>query len=183
MPLNNSLRGQTTQDHILTSIVERLISQFDELDESNCWLTDQPIPISIPGGRLAVTVSLGPGRFPAEFFAGGGADTLVEDGSLVITPLVVTPADRPRRKWRKIMGAERAGDAPSLLYIKHGILKALLADPDWEPDDGDKPLLRDMLSPLSCDDPHDVPVGETVATAMRMRFSIVFDWDLSGAIL
>lgn len=76
MPLNNSLRGRTTQDRILASIVGRLIAQIDELDESNCWLTDQPIPVSIPGGRLAVTVSLGPGRFPAEFFAGGGADTL-----------------------------------------------------------------------------------------------------------
>lgn len=180
MQLNNSLRGRTTQDRILTSIVDRLISEIDELDKSNCWLSDQPIPISIPGGRYAVTVSLGPGRFPSEFFAGGGSDTLVEDGALVITPLVVATSDRPRRKWRKIAGEHRIGDAPSLLYFKHGILKALLADSEWEPHDGDKPLLRDMLSPLSCDQPHDVPVGETLASAMQMRFSTVFDWDLAG---
>ena len=49
----------------------------------------------------------------------------------------------------------------------------------WEPSVDDRPLLRDMLSPLSCDSPHDVAVGETIATAMQIKFSTVFDWDLA----
>lgn len=183
MPIDPTKRGRCTQDEILFSVVNRLIVSIKELNDQNCWLSDQPIPITIPGGRHACTVSLGPGRFPAEFFTGGGTETLVEDGSIVVTPLVVNAIDRPRRKWKKIAGGDSENSAPSCLYFKHAILKALLgidkeSEEIWEPQNGDKPLLRDMLSPLSCDAPHDVAVGETVATAMQIKFSTVFDWDL-----
>lgn len=178
VPLNLALRSRTHQSDILSSIVARLIDQVDELTEDTCWLTDQPIPVTMPAGRYAVTVSIGGGRFPSEFFTGGGADTLTEDGSVVITPLVVTPADRPRRKWKKLVNGSQPGDAPTLLYFKHAILQSLLADPEWEPQQGDQPLLRDMLSPIACDPPRDVRVGETVAAAMQMTFSTVFDWSI-----
>lgn len=184
MAIDPTKRDGCTQDEILLAIVERLINAIGELNDQNCWLADQPIPLSIPGGRFACTVSLGSGRFPNEFFAGGGHDTLVEDGSIVITPLVVNAADRPRRKWRKIVGGDSACGAPSCLYFKHAILKALLGRDAstgevWQPNADERPLLRDMLSPLSCDSPHDVAVGDTVATAMQMKFSTVFDWDLA----
>lgn len=183
MPLNNTQRSRTDQVTILTSIVDRLIDQIEELTVETCWLSDQPIPISLPQGRFAVTVSVGAGRFPNEFFAGGGVDTLTEDGQIIICPLIVNTGDRPRRKWKKITGNDALGEtgnaSPSILYFKQEILKALLADNDWEPNNGTAPILRDMISPISCDDPRDVPIGETIATAMKIRFSTVFDWDLS----
>ena len=179
MTLDNGSRGKTTQDKILLSIVERLIDQIDDLNEANCWLSDQPIPVSIPGGRFAVTVSMGNGNFPHEFFTGSGTETLVEDGSIVITPIVAVVSDRPRQKWRKITGPTQSGDTPSILYFKHAILKALLADNSWEPSFDNVPILRDMLAPISVDGPQDVRVGETMAAASQMRFSVVFDWDLT----
>jgi hypothetical protein len=185
LAIDPTLRGRCTQDAILLSIIARLIDSIDELNDQNCFLVDQPVPLSLPGGRYGCTVCLGPGRFPSEFFGGAGSDTLVEDGSVIVTPLVVTPVDRPRRKWKKIADDDRDGatGAPSLLYFKHAILKALLGrDKEtgeiWEPHTDEKPLLRDMLSPLSCDQPHDVAIGETVAAAMQIRFSTVFDWDI-----
>lgn len=170
-------RGRTDQSLILRSIRDRLIEEIDEVSEETCWVSDQPVPVSMPAGRIAITVSMGPGRFPSEFFAGGGSDTLTEDGSIIVCILSVRADDRPRRAWRKIAGTE--SDTPSLLRLKRDVLAALLGSRDWEPHSGDKPLLRDMLSPLSATEPRDVPVGETVAGAVKVTFSTVFDWQLT----
>jgi hypothetical protein len=170
-----SLRGQTLQEPILQAITARLIGQIEDYNDQNCFISDQAIPITLPGGRIACTVSVGSGRFPNEFFAGGGADTLTEDGSIVITPMLVINLDRPRRASRKIV--DRDDQTKGLLYYKWAILRALFSHP-WEPTRGEQPLLRDMLSPISCDDPQDAKIGETVATVMKMRISTVFDWRL-----
>jgi len=176
MPIDPSLRGQTNQEPILDSIVARLIDQIEDYNDQTCFVSDQAIPITLPGGRIACTVSMGPGRFPSEFFAGGGADTLTEDGSIVITPILAINLDRPRRARRKIVGQD--DQTKGLLYYKGAILRALFAS-TWEPSAGAQPLLRDMLSPLSCDDPQDVQIGKTMATAFKMRVSTVFDWRLT----
>lgn len=173
------MRSRTTQDKILADVVTRLIAEIPELNDQNCWLSDQPVPITIPGGRYAVTVTMGGGRFPHEFWASGGTDTLTEDGSLIVTPLVVSTIDRPRRKWKKISGGDNSANrVPSLLYFKHAILSALLGG-GWEPAEDGVPLLRDMMAPLSADSPRDVAVGETIAAATQITFSTVFDWDVT----
>ena len=170
-------RDRTTQDVILEAIVERLISTIPELNDQTCWVSDQPIPNTLPQGKFAVTVSMGAGRFPAEFFAGGGSSTVTEDGSVVITIILATTLDRPKRAWRRIVGGSSA-NMPSLLSFKLAILKSLLAG-TWEPKADGQPILRDLIAPLSCDDPRDVQIGETIGSAMQMRFSTVFDWRLS----
>lgn len=173
------IRDRCTQDEILISVVKRLIDSIPEfLNDQTCFLSDQPIPLAIIGGRYTVTVSAGSGKFPHEFFTGGGVNTTTEQASIVVTPLVVTPQDRPRRKFRKIVGGDD-NSPPSLLFFKHAILKSLLS-PSWEPksEDGERLVLRDMLSPVSADDPRDVRVGETVAAAMQIRFATTFDWNL-----
>ncbi|MCD0459102.1 hypothetical protein [Roseiconus lacunae] len=169
---------RTDQIEILHAITERLISSIDLLNDSNCWLSDQAVPGSMPAGRFAVTVSVGAGRFPHEYFDGGGVDTLTEDGAIVITPIVSSPADRPKRAWKTIGGRAQRGDAPTLIQLKQLILKAMLSE-DWEPtnESGDA-ILRDMISPLDSSAPADVRVGETVAIAMQIRFSTAFDWSL-----
>jgi len=178
MSIDPTLRGQTTQDAIFRSVVARLIDQIVDYNDQTCFISDQAIPITLPGGRIGCTVSLGPGRFPAEFFGGGGHDTLTEDGSIVITPILAINLDRPRRAGRKIV--DQDDHTKGLLYYKQAILRALFAFP-WEPTLVDQPLLRDTLSPISCDDPQDVQIGETNAIAMKMRISTVFDWRLTDA--
>lgn len=182
MALDFTKRSRTKQERILFSVVDRLIDRVQYLNDQNCWVCDQPIPLSLPGGRYAVTVSPGGGQFPHEFFGGAGKDTLTEDGSLVITPIVVNTIDRPRRAWQKIAGGDDADIVeltPNLLSMKHDVLDSMIGDEAWEPNHGGVPILRDMLSPISCTDPSDVPVGETQAIAMQIRFGTLFDWDLS----
>lgn len=175
--LDPTLRGKADQEPILDSIVARLIDQIAEFNDQTCWLTDQSIPMTMPGGRIACTVSPGPGRFPSEFFAGAGHDTLTEDGSIVITPILITNVDRPRRASRRLV--EHDDQTKGLIYYKKAILAALFAKSDWEPHDGKQPLLRDMLSPLRCDAPADVMIGEAQALAMKITISTVFDWRMN----
>jgi hypothetical protein len=163
-----------SQADILNAVVDRLIEAIDDFSDANCFLCDQPIPRALPTGRIGCTVSMGGGQFPQEFFAGGGIDTLTESGSVIVTPIVVAKSDRPYRKTRKIVGG-KDDSIINMLSLKQQILAALLGE-DWEAPLG---YLRDMISPISADDPHDVPIGETMATAMQIRFAIVFDWKLT----
>ncbi len=179
------IRSRAKQGDILEQIADRLVDQIDELTPDNCFLAEQPIPLSMPTGLYCVTVSLGPSQFPHEFFEAAGVDQLVDDASVVITPIVAVQGDQPRKKWRRVVGntegtpAFRGNERPSLLYFKESVLRALLYAADWEPELDNQLLLRDQLSAVSSDAPHDVRVGEAMCAAMEMRFKTVFDWDLA----
>lgn len=174
--IDSSLRGSTTQERILLSIAQRLIAQIPVFTDQNCWVSDDPVPLSHPGGNEFCTVSFGSGTFADEFFAGAGDDTLTEMGSIVVAPTVPMTGQRVRRRSRRI-----ANDPTGqhLSNRKRQILTALLAD-GWEPADGEKPLLRDMMSPKSCTAPGEVVIGEAKMLQIQLSFSTVFDWDLSG---
>jgi hypothetical protein len=173
--IDSTLRGATSQDLVLISIVDRLRDAIQDYNDQNCWESDDPVPLSHPGGDEFCTVSFGDGQFPAEFFAGGGADTLTEMGVVIIAPTVPLRGDRPRRRLRRIA---KDADGKSLLQRKREILKALFAS-DWEPAKGTKPLLRDMPSPLSSSAPGEVMVGDAKMLQMRIMVRTVFDWDLA----
>jgi hypothetical protein len=175
--LDPSLRGPVTQDLILIAFVDRLRDQIGEYNDQNCWETDDPIPLSHPGGNEFCTVSFGDGQFPGEFFAGGGSDTLTEAGSVIIAPTVPLQGDRPRRRRRRLVGEIDDPDKRTLLERKREILKALFAS-DWEPASDDQPLLRDLPSPVACSAPAEVTVGEALMLQMRISIQTVFDWDI-----
>jgi hypothetical protein len=175
MSIDPTKRGATTQDLILTAIVDRLIASISEYNDQNCWETDDPVPLSHPGGYEFCTVSFGGGNFPTEFFAGGGAETLTEAGSVIIAPTVTLTGDRPRRRRRRLTGDS---DGRNLMNRKRQILVALFGS-DWEPVDGDKPLLRDLPSPIHCSAPAEVHVGESLMLQMRLTVATIFDWDLT----
>lgn len=171
---------RTDHNEVLAAFAAKLIADGEGFTEDNCWLTDQAVPASMPAGRWAITISIGPGRYPHEYFSGGGQNTLVEDGSVIVSPIVAVVSDRPARAWKKIGGKEpNSGDAPTLLDLKRRILGVILKD-HWEPTDDDgNPMLRDQISPISCSSPQDVRIGQTVASMMQLQFSTVFDWNLS----
>ncbi len=177
MTIDPTLRGQADQEHILQSIVERLIDKVERLNDQNCFLADQAIPITHPGGRYVVTVSMGAGSYVGQMFAGAGADTITEDGSVIITVILFNNLDRPRQSIRKIIG--RDDQAAGLIQWKKQILRALFGfDDRWEPTLGDQPLLREQIAPLRVDAPADVTVGEARGTAMKIIVSAVFDQKL-----
>lgn len=173
--LDATLRGATTQDKILDAIVDRLRESVDVYNDQNCWVSDDPIPLSHPGGEEFCTVSFGDGIFPPEFFTGGGELTLVEMGSIVIAPTIRQTGDRPRRKARRIA---TDSENRNLLYRKLQILKSLFKN-DWEPAFETQPLLRDLPNPTRCSSPAEVMVGEIKMIQFRLTISTVFDWDLS----
>lgn len=170
-------RGKTDQALILTAIVDRLIAEIEDYNDQNCWESDDPVPDSAPGGYEFCTVSFGGGNFPREFFDGGGHETLTESGSVIIAPTVTLTGDRPRRRRRRLTAD---ADGRNLMNRKRLILKALFGS-QWEPADGDKPLLRDLPSPLSCSPASDVQIGEARMLQMRITIATTFDWDLTGA--
>lgn len=176
MTIDPTLRGRTTQEKILTAIVDRLIDKIDRLNDQNCILADQAIPVNVPGGRFIVTVSPGSGSFVGQMFAGAGADTLSEDGSAIITPIVIQNLDRPRQSRRRLVGTD--DQTLGLYEWKAEILSALFGYDDWEPADDDQPLLREQLAPLRCDAPADVQIASATATAMKIIVSTVFDWQV-----
>ncbi len=173
---DSTLRSRTTQSPILESIRDRLIEKVEDYNDQNCFVDDQSIPISLPGGRIGCTISPGGGRFPSEFFTGGGADTMVEDASVIVTPIIVTRIDRPRRSSRRILGDDVG--SKGILWYKREILIALFADDMWEPRLGDQPLCRDQIAPVNVEAPSDAVIGEATATAMRITISTPFDWSL-----
>ncbi|MFG0261525.1 MAG: hypothetical protein ACF788_03965 [Novipirellula sp. JB048] len=173
-PIDSSLRGQISQDEILIAIVDRLRDQIDDYNDQNCWESDDPVPISHPGGNELCTVSFGPGQYPAEFFGGGGADTLTEVGSVIIAPTVPLQGDRPRRRSRRI---HKDPDGRSLLHRKRQILSALFGS-EWEPSLAGQPLLRDMPSPIRCTPPGEVHIGDARMLQIQLSVQTIFDWSL-----
>lgn len=178
MTIDPELRSRTTQEKILRSIVARLRDKIERLNDQNCFLSDQAIPVTLPGGRYAVTVSPGAGSFVGQMFAGAGSATITEDGSVIITPIVIVNLDRPRQYGQRLTGDD--DNTWGIYQWKTAILKALFGFNDgWEPRDGDQPLLRDQLSPLNSDAPADVIIGKANAVAMKLVVSTAFDWDVS----
>lgn len=173
--LDPSLRGRITQDQILTAIADRLLEKIEIYTDANCWISDDPVPLSHPSGDEFCTVSLGSGSFVSELFDGAGADTLTEMGSVIIAPTVPIRGDRPRRRRRRISSDP---DGKSLLNRKYLILKALFSE-EWEPADGVQPLLRDMPHPVSCSQPGEVHVGDATMLQLRIVIQTTFDWDLA----
>ena len=171
--INSSLRGRTVQPKIVSAVVERLRAVVPGYNDQNCFESDQPVPAAFSGGRECCTVSIGAGSFPHEFFAGAGSATLVEDGSLIITPMIEVRTDRSWRQKNQLL------DGRGLLERKRQILVALFGTPDWEPADGAQPLLRDLLAPLRSSQPGEVMVGEARMVALQLSVQTVFDWDLS----
>lgn len=172
--MDPTLRGQTDQILILEAIVDRLIDQIEIYNDQNCWVSDNAVPLTHPGGDEFCTVSFGAGNFPHEFFSGGGQDTLTESGSIIIAPTVHIRGDRPRRRLRAIAD----NDGKSLLDRKRQILRALFRD-HWEPVFEEQPLLRDMISPGLCSAPGEIVVGEARMMQIQLAVDITFDWDLS----
>ena len=174
------LRSRATQDEILVAIRDRLRTAIDVLNDSNCFVTDQPIPLHMPGGAYCVTVTPGEGTFPFEFFVGGGNATLTEQGSVIITPMVCMKLDRPFRSEQALLLPDRG-----LLWWKRAILQALLVwdpsnfpGPSWEvTDPNGRPLLRSELQPIRASAPADVP-DHGGWLGMQMIFAMQWDWEM-----
>lgn len=177
MTINPTLRGQSDEEFILQSIVDRLRDKVERLNDQNCFICDQAIPLTHPGGRYLVTVSMGAASYVGQMFAGAGNATIAQDGSVIITVILINHLDRPRQSARRVIGND--DQTAGLIQWKKQILRALFGfDDGWEPFHGDQPLLREQMAPLRVDAPADATIGEARGTAMKLIVSVVFDQKL-----
>ncbi len=168
------------QDEIFIPIRDRLRGAIQGLNDSNCFVTDQPIPLHFPSGSYCVTVAPSEGSFSAEFYAGRGNATLTEQGSVIVTPMVCMKLDRPFRSEQALLQPDLG-----LLGWKRSILQALFVwdtsnfpGPAWEPTDANgRPLLRSQLQPRTATAPADVP-EHGGWLGMQLVFGMMWDWDL-----
>jgi len=133
------------------------------------------------GGGHCVTIAAGDGSFDQSMFNGGGHSTLNEDSTVIITAMVKINIDRIPQADRALLASDRG-----LIKVwKLNLLKSLLiADSAlgarsqaWEPADGNKPLCRDQIRPLTASAPADVP-GHDGWIGFHLPFAVSFDWDL-----
>lgn len=144
----------------MIAIRDRLRTAIDVLNDSSCFVTDQPIPLHMPSGAFCVTVAPCEETFPTKFFAGGGDATLNEQGTVIVTPMVCMKLDRPFRSEQALLQLDCG-----LVWWKRSILKAFhvwdptnFPGPSWEVTDSDgRSLLRSELQPIRASTPADVP--------------------------
>lgn len=180
--LDFSKRSRATQKDILIAFRDRLVEACPGCTDLTCFISDQPIPASIPGGGSCVTVSIGDGVFDQQLFIGGGASTLCEESQIIVTVMSQVVLDRIPQAERALVDDDRG----LLSSWKRGILRALLlADPElgneskpWEPAKGDRPLCRDQIRPNTASAPADLP-GKLGWIGFQIPFAVSFDWDLS----
>ena len=181
-------RRFATQSEVLHAVVERLRSQISRYNEANCFISDQPVPSFFPSGREVCTVSPGAGQFGDALFTGAGIRTLTEDAQVIVTPLIRHKKDRAGQSEITLQS-----EYDGLLVRKGEILSALLyGDHDLEIEDerprtpeevAEQPvvmrkILRNQITPTSCQAPGEVRVGKYELTGMSINFAAPFDWAL-----
>jgi len=176
--MTKNTRKYATQMEVLEAIRDRLIEAVPAYTPGNCFILDQPIPVELPIGREACTISPGTGQFVENMFAGSGFNTLTENATTVVTPMVRQVRDKPREAMVALLSQE-----DGLLQRKWDILRALLeADYDLsiydQQLDMTRWLLREQLSIRYADPPGFTQVGQYQFMGMSMTFNTPFDWGL-----
>ena len=171
-------RKYATQMEVLQAIRERLIAQVPAYTPANCFILDQPIPEELPIGREACTITPGNGQFVESMFAGSGFNTLTENATTIITPMVRQVRDKVRTSDRALLDL-----SDGLLQRKWEILRCLLeGDFDLsiyqETTKNYRWLLREQLSIRFADPPGFTQVGKYKMMGMSMTFNTPFDWGL-----
>jgi hypothetical protein len=202
MPVNNKNRNKEDRiNHpelrrnanlvtILASYANRL-REHPKLNEQNVVVSDQAIPLVMPGGRFCISVSFGSATFPRAAWDGGHHATATCDGKVVIGIYQQVMLDRPGRSEAALLHDE------SILKWLQVVLSMLtVASPRsrersqaWEPwielsdvpgsDQYDwvYPALREIPVPTDYSAVADVP-GHSGWIGMQINFACKWDWDL-----
>lgn len=163
-----------TLDALLRAVEARLRARVPGLNEGNCFVSDEPLPVQIMH-ELTCTVSTGDGQFDDATFEGGGHQTLTEHLPLIVTILRRSMLDTPDRARTALLQPE----AGLLVHYKPLLLKALLVEDGaaWDPlYNGDR-FLRDSLAPVSFKAPRSMQdrAGQSYLS-MQLEFRAYFDW-------
>ena len=179
-----------TEYDLLTEVQTRLREKVP-FSESQCFITDAPVPIIFPGPGPFCTISIGDSTFDEEYYSGGGMQQLTQHTPLLITLLLRSTLDHPPRIENALLDPGRG----ALAKYKPRVLRALLADCDGESSDSDQtvpwspkylgePILRDYMVPVRCSAPTYMVQGEdggrggAYFLGLTLTFRCSFDWRL-----
>lgn len=166
----------TTQDEVLTKIVERIRSQIEEFNaENKCFVSLEPEPEEEQRQQIFSTVSPAEGTYDAGMFDGAGNDGVREVSGFIVTVFSEMKLDRPDGSQKLLQH-----DARGLLALKLKILKALLSNADgsqWTPTNASgTPILTDYIAPVSAGFPMAADSGKH--GRLSVTFSANWVWNL-----
>lgn len=162
-------RVASTQAEVLEAIVERLISQIEQLADNTCFLSLTPEPPVNVSQNLFVTVAPLAGTFGEGEFEGGGENVTFERAGVVVTIFSAIKLDRVAHAAEILLDKNRG-----LLEWKRKILRTLAGhDPTVE---GGDETLTELVTPL---DSSPITYDGKHARLM-LTFSTDIDWDLTS---
>ena len=181
MAFRSDRRDRTTPEEVLSGFANRL-AEIPDMNSETVIISDQPVPILMPQGGIALVVAPG----DSSFRIGAGHDQqFTEESGVVVGIYILNRRDRPGRSESRIIKKS------SLLYWKRMVLAFLaLEDPalgrgskPWEPTktvgEDQIPILRSIPVPTKATGPRDVPAHESWI-GMQIYYQVEFDWDLYG---
>lgn len=164
-------RSDSEQADILDAVVARLVDQVDAVSEKTCFIAITPVPPYFPADNIFVTVSTTAGTFPEDLLVGGGINQCTERTGVLVTIFSRKRTDRAGQD-REVLNEETRG----LLRLKRAVLKALTGhDLQWQQSN----VLRSLLLPTESSPGEPVDAEGNKMTAISIRFSIEFDWNLT----
>jgi hypothetical protein len=173
-----------TEYDLMQKVVDRLIDKIAAYNSHNCFVCDDVVPLIFPQSDHICTVCIGDSQFDADMFSAGGPEQLVEDTTIIVTPMIRCLYDSPPKSREALLGANNG-----LVRIwKPRVLRALVRRDDaecqpmapWIPLVGGEHILRDAFPPVFCSkptylaDPQNEHIGFIGCT---FHFAAKFDWD------
>ena len=159
-------------DQILQAIVDRLIGQINGLTKATCYhcLDPDALPMSNPGGHIFVVAPTS-GTFDEGMYAGGGLETLMASGGIVVKIHAPLNVDEPQREAALLTNLSLG-----VMGLASKTIKAL-ANPEWSPQFDEHVLTRDPLIPSG----YAITRSDKRVGAIELTFKCNFDWDADPA--
>lgn len=179
-----------TDYDLLVAFQDRLREKVP-YSETQCFVTDEPVPLIWPSKGPWCTVCLGDQQFDPELYSGGGMGQLCQHTPVLVTAFIQSGLDHPPRLPVAMLDPK----AGILTEYKPKILRALLSECDgksdypdlvvpWVPKSGGQSICRDGVVPVSCSRPTYMVQGETNGRqginilGITLTFRCSFDWSL-----
>lgn len=176
----NSLRNRAKPKEILKAFLRRIESQH-EFGGGVAVISDQPIPLVMPLGRLGLTISMGEGNFLSHMMDSGGLSQVGTNAQVSVGCFRRNDRERAGRSNNQIIGDDGITD-----MVDKVVRTLLVADPSksprnaqqWEPTtENGIPLLMSAPTPRGFTAPSDVP-GHVGWLGVIVRFDVEFQWDV-----